>query len=424
MPKLAIVDKQTSRRPVSHPPFHLWSCQQRSGSAKIDAKLIPLTGVAPLPKACNTALVAHIDCAGGGQVWVDGTTLYCAHMKAPHGTTIYDVADPKKPRQIADIEIPHGWHSHKVRVANGVMIVNHEKLGPDGDAAFGGGLGIYDVSKPAAPKLITKWKVSAGRGVHRYDFDGRYAYISPTVEGYEGNIAMTLDLRDPAKPAEVGRWWIPGQWKAGGETYERNLGVTPRCHHPMRLGNRLYVSYWHHGYFILDCSDMTKLELVKAVNHSPLFGHPTHTCLPIPQPLKGRQVMIVADEDVAKLRPCPPSFTWIYDITDETQPTPISTFQVPGLDTDGSPQPAMTGCHQPSERFSGTIVPFAWFANGLRIVDIADPFAPREIGSYLPDPAPGAERVSSNDVTIDDRGLIYLVDRIGGIDIIESKAVG
>ena len=91
-----------------------------------------------MAKAVDTRLVAHIDCAGGGQVWVDGTALYVAHMKAPHGTTIYDVADPTKPKQIAHIEIPAGWHSHKVRTQNGVMLVNHEKLGPDGDASFGG----------------------------------------------------------------------------------------------------------------------------------------------------------------------------------------------------------------------------------------------------------------------------------------------
>ena len=376
-----------------------------------------------MPKATNTKLVSHIECAGGGQVWVDGTTLYVAHMKAPHGTTVYDVSDPKKPRELAHVEIPQGWHSHKVRAQNGIMIVNHEKLGPDGDASFGGGLGIYDVTKPSAPKLITKWKVSAGRGVHRYDFDGRYAYISPTVKGFDGNIAMTLDLKDPARPEEVGRWWVPGQWTEKGEQYDPKLPVSPRCHHPMRLGNRQYVSYWHHGFYILDTTDLAKPKLVKAVNHSPYSLHPTHTCLPVPQPLKGRKVMIVADEDVAKLRPCSPSYAWMYDITDETMPTPIATFQVPGIDKDGSPQEQMTGCHQPSERFNGTIVPFAWFANGLHVFDIADPFAPRIVASYQPDPAPGAKRASSNDVTIDDRGLIYLVDRIGGVDIIESKVM-
>jgi len=144
----------------------------------------------------------------------------------------------------------------------------------------------------------------------------------------------------------------------------------------------------------------------------------------MPKPLKGRNVMIVADEDVAKLRPSAPAFTWVFDVTEERLPIPISTFQVPGLDTDGSPQPPMSGCHQPSERFAGTVVPFAWFAQGLRIVDFADPYHPEEVGHFVPDPAPGADRASSNDVTIDNRGLIYLVDRINGVDIIESSAIG
>ena len=41
----------------------------------------------------------------------------------------------------------------------------------------------------AEPKLISKW-MTAGKGVHRYDYDGRYAYISPTAEGFVGNIVM------------------------------------------------------------------------------------------------------------------------------------------------------------------------------------------------------------------------------------------
>jgi len=373
-----------------------------------------------VPNSRNTTLVSHIDCPGGGQVWVEGTTLYIGHMRWPSGTTIVDVADPRNPKVVARLELPEGWHSHKVRVSGDIMIVNHEKLGQNGPKEFGGGIAIYDVSRPGAPKLISKW-LTAGRGVHRYDFDGRYAYISPTAEGYVGNIVMILDLIDPARPVEVGRWWIPGQWMGGGEEYPWDGWVSPRCHHPIRAGDRLYVSYWHHGLFILDIADMARPKLVSQLNTSPSFPHPTHTCLPVPQPLKGRKIMIVADEDVAKLRPSPPAFTWIYDITEERLPLPIATFQVPGLDPDGAPQPPMTGCHQPSERFTGTIIPFAWFAQGLRLVDIADPFAPREVGHFLPDPPAGEERASSNDVTVDDRGLIYLIDRINGVDIIETS---
>lgn len=368
----------------------------------------------------NTKLLSHIECAGGGQVWVEGTTLYIGHMRHPSGTTIVDVADPRKPKIINRIDVPDGWHSHKVRVANDLMIVNHEKLG-HGGSEFGGGLGIYDVSKPAEAKLISKWS-TGGRGVHRYDFDGRYAYISPTVDGYIGNIVMILDLQDPVNPTEVGRWWIPGQWEAGGEDYPWHDWVAPRCHHPIRRGDRLYVSYWHHGFFILDISDMSQPKAISTVNTSPVYPHPTHTCLPMAQPIAGRDIMVVADEDVAKLYPAAPAFTWIYDITVETMPTPIATWQVEGLNGDGAPQEPMMGCHQPSERPAGTIIPFAWFAQGLRLVDIADPYNPREVGHYTPDAPAGSALPSSNDVTIDDRGLIYLVDRVNGVDIIETTA--
>ncbi len=376
-----------------------------------------------MPQANNTTLISHIDCPGGGQVWMDGTTLYIGHMRQPAGTTIFDMADPKNPREIARLDLPVGWHSHKVRVANDIMVVNHERLGDMGDPDFGGGLAIYDVSTPSNPVLTAKW-VTEGRGVHRYDFDGRYAYISPTAEGYIGNIVMILDLIDPAIPVEVGRWWIPGQWQAGGEEYPWNNWVPPRCHHPMRYGDRLYVSYWQHGFFILDISDMSKPTLISAVNTSPIFPHPTHTCLVMPQKLKGRNVMIVADEDVAKIWECAPAFTWVYDITNEQNPTAISTFQVEGVDVDGSPQPPMTGCHQPSERLAGgNVVPFAWFAQGLRLLDFTDPFAPKEVGYFLPDTPAGYERASSNDVTIDDHGLIYLLDRQHGVDIIETTVM-
>ena len=374
-----------------------------------------------MANAKNTTLLANFDCPGGGQVWVEGTTLYVGHQRNPSGTSIYDVADPRNPKLLSTIDVPAGWHSHKVRVANDIMIVNHERLGADTTPEFGGGLGIYDVSDPRKPREIAKWRTH-GKGVHRFDFDGRYAYISPTAEGFVGNICMILDMQDPANPQEVSRWWIPGQWKAGGEEYPWDNWTPPRCHHPLRVGDRLYTSYWHHGFYILDISDLSKPKAVSGLNTSPVYPHPTHTCLVIREPVKGRRVMVVADEDVAKLWPAAPAFAWVYDITEERVPVPIATWQVPGLDPDGAPQPPFMGCHQPSERFNGTVIPFAWFSKGLRIVDFKDPYAPKEVGFYEPDAPPGCALSSSNDVTIDSRGLIYLVDRQRGVDIIETSA--
>jgi hypothetical protein len=179
-----------------------------------------------MTRAKNTKLIAKFDCPGGGQVWVERQVLYVGHMHPPWGTSLVDIADPRHPRLLARIEMPRGWHSHKVRVAGDVMIVNHEREGDEDDFQFGGGLGIYDVSTSEKPRQIAKWRTH-GRGVHRFDFDGRYAYISPTAEGYAGNIVMILDLKDPTRPQEIGRWWIPGQWTAGGEC-DSFSGIRPR----------------------------------------------------------------------------------------------------------------------------------------------------------------------------------------------------
>ena len=226
-------------------------------------------------------------------------------IRQHHGTTLVDVGDPRSPRQLATLEVPAGTHSHKVRALDGLMLVNREGHGAQ-PGMGAGGLGIWDVSTPSRPREISFWR-SGGLGVHRFTFDGRYAYISPTAEGYVGNIMMILDLADPTRPEEVCRWWIPGQWEAGGEEYPWAEWTKPRCHHPMRAGDRLYVSYWHHGFHILDIADMARPQVIASVNTSPVYPHPTHTCLPMPEPLKGRRIMVVADEDVAKLWPAPPA---------------------------------------------------------------------------------------------------------------------
>ena len=328
--------------------------------------------------------VGYFDCAGGGQVVVDGRVAFVAHMKAPHGTTIVDVSDPSRPRQLASIEVPPGTHSHKVRAGNGLMLVNREAHGGQGSSPNAPrGLGIYDVSNPSRPREITLWR-SGGTGVHRFTFDGRYAYISPEMDGYVGNIVMILDLADPSRPQEVGRWWMPGQWTAGGETPTWS-GRQHRCHHPIREGNRLYVSYWHGGFVILDIEDMAKPRFVSGLDWSPPFLTPTHTALPVPFPLHGRKVMLVADEDVAKLAQGPPSFLWLVDISDEKKPGAVR--ELPGGHATDSPSRSSRAAISRARRSPSTEIPVAWFAHGLRIVDIANPHAPREVGAL---PAAGA----------------------------------
>ncbi|MFM1816233.1 MAG: hypothetical protein RLZ98_2928 [Pseudomonadota bacterium] len=365
--------------------------------------------------------VSYVDCKGGGQIVVENGYAYVGHVDGPEATTVIDIRDRRKPRiaTVLECDDKQGVHAHKVRVGNGLMLTNYEAAGPRDTRipGFRGGLHIYDLSNPEQPRPIHYWETE-GAGVHRFTFDGRLAYLSTTMPGYLNRIVVILDLADPEKPVEVGRWHWPGQWTAGGETPE---GIEDRhlmCHHPIRMGDRLYVSYWHAGFAILDISDISRPKEISRHSWNKAFAVPTHTCLPIPFKLRGMDIMLVADEDVSKLRPSGPAMTWLVNISDEANPAPISTFQVAGLDT-GTPMPPQTGCHQPVEKVQSTEIPIAWFAQGLRIVDIADPHRPTEVAHFIPDPKGPSGKVRSNDVYEDDDGLIYLLDRHWGLHILE-----
>ena len=357
--------------------------------------------------------VGRMDLPGGGLVAVENGYAYVGHMDPPYGTSIINVRDPKHPRLISQLEVPQGIHSHKVRVSGDVMLVNYERYAGDKEAQ--GGLKIFDISKKAAPREIAFFK-AAGRGVHRFTFDGRYAYISPEMDGYAGNIVMILDLKDPAKPEEVGRWWVPGQWSGGGEspTWE---GRAHRCHHPMRKGDRLYVSYWHGGLVILDISDMSRPKMVSQLDWSPPFPAPTHTTLPMPSKIMGREILVVTDEEAQKLQPEPQAFFWVVDITEETRPTPIATFLLP----DGHRTAGRFGAHQPAEQVHGNTLYVTWFSGGLMAVDISNPYLPKEAGFYIPLPGKGQKAVQSNDVFHRKDGMLFLIDRLDGLEILESQ---
>ena len=78
--------------------------------------------------AKNLRRLGHLDMPGGGQVVVEDGYAYVGHMKPPHGTSIIDVRDPTHPRVVSTVRLPtDDSHTHKVRVAGDVMIVNVEQ---------------------------------------------------------------------------------------------------------------------------------------------------------------------------------------------------------------------------------------------------------------------------------------------------------
>jgi hypothetical protein len=65
---------------------------------------------------------------------------------------------------------------------------------------------------------------------------------------------------------------------------------------------------------------------------------------------------------------------------------------------------------------SENIVLGTFFNAGVRAYDISDPYDPREVAWYIPE-APKGSRTGTaqiNDVFVDDRGVVFCVDRHAG----------
>jgi hypothetical protein len=425
--------------------------------------------------AHNVRRLAHLDVPGAGQITIAGHHAYVGHIpnRDQLGTTIIDIADPYHPRVVATITLDDPTsHSHKVRVVGDVMIVNHERnptrIGrraeqlpaaraeltavlaraptaaelaaklsisePDlralesvrAQAYDNGGFKIYDVADRAQPKLIAYQK-TGGIGVHRFAMDARYAYISTEMDGFIGNILVVYDIADPRAPRQVSRWWMPGQHIAGGETPSWS-GKRHRLHHALRFGDELWASCWHGGFFMIDCADIARPRTLGSYNYHPPFPEPTHTVMPVPQRICGKRIALSIDEeDQAQSaseeharRGRPHAGIATFDVSDPVSIKPLGLFEVSERDSPFARlEGARFGAHQFHEAMAGTLVYAVWFSAGLRIIDVADPYQPREVGHFIPQPVAGRSAPQSNDVMLDGRGLIYIVDRHVGFDILE-----
>lgn len=410
--------------------------------------------------ARNVRSLGRLETPGGGQVVVQGQYAYVGHMKPPMGTSVIDVSNPANPVVVAHMEPPDEWsHTHKVRVSGDLMITNVEmdrrhflrkgdkiagiraELGegaPDAAVAdrlgvaesdipvleaavargyTSGGFRVWDIKDPTQPKLLSHVRTH-GFGVHRFDMDENYAYISTEMAGYVGNILVIYDLADPNAPREVGRWHNPGQHVAAGET-PTGKGYSHRLHHAMRCGDELWAAYWHAGLRVLDATDLSAPALIGSYRWPDAIPEPTHTVMPLENLINGRRYAVAIDEEHDHRPGQLHGFLWVMDVSDLQAMEPIAAWDLSERACPWAGQPGVRfGAHQFREKLDSTLVYATWFAGGLRVLDLADPFAPQEVAHYMPVP-PGGAAPQSNDVAVGDDGRIYLLDRNSGLDILE-----
>jgi hypothetical protein len=367
----------------------------------------------------------------------DGTQLMVvdgyAYIGQAQGLTVLDVRDPRemKPVFYRPVVGEKTWCAH-VQTFGDLLLVNEEinngffpAGSPPRQAMFGqpgvdfsAGLRLYDISDRSTPREIGFLAV-AGCGIHRMWYDGgRYAFCSGFIDGYTDAIFLVIDVADPSRPTEVGRWWVPGMWADGGE--EPTWTSRYALHHPIVKDDMAYCAWRDAGMIMLDVRDPSKPVLISHTQWCPPFGGNTHNCLP----LHDRGLAVVTDE--ASMDHCADGIkhTWIFDIREATRPVSIATLPVPA-EQDFCAEPGHFGPHNLHENRSGSwqdsSTVFVTYQNaGLRAFDISNQFQPRQTGYFVAsrpesgDPAhPGA--LHSADVYVAPDGICFVTDTSRGL---------
>ena len=397
--------------------------------------------------ALNMNLLAHHELAGFGgmgegmamQQAKDGRRiLWMAHESAPKNFTGVDVSDPANPKLVVQTDLPHmQMRSNSLDVVGDLMAVAYQTRDVGMRPA---GVDLFDIGTPEAPRLISHFDCSGphSRGVHAVWFvDGRFIHMAAGAPDFQprnpkdDQFYRILDVSNPSRPVEAGRWWFPGTREGDAapppprlvEKFDVGFRVHNSNVFPERP-ERAYIGYIDGGSVVLDIGDLGNIRPVSQWNHSPPFNGFTHTVLP----LFSRDLWIVSDECVQDNGADWPKLVWVVDARNEANPVPIGTFPAPPYATFAK-RGGRFGAHNLHENLpvatsfrSDTIIIGSFFNAGVRVYDTSDPFKVEEIAYYVP----GAPKLSPagaiqlNDVYVDDRRIVYTVDRFaGGLYILE-----
>jgi hypothetical protein len=376
-----------------------------------------------------------------------------------NGTSIVDVTDPRAPRYIAHIPGEPGsgesGGAQMVRVCNGADLPKADRskvylLRTYGNLAHE----VWDVTVPEKPSRIVVL-VDQLKNTHKnwWECDTGIAYlVSGLADWRTRRMTQVFDLSDPARPVLIRNFGLVGQQPGAA-------GAVPtELHGPVSTGpkgNRIYFGYGTNKAGVLQIVDRAKLLagpheptpanlLAPQVSRIdlPAFGG-AHTTLPLlgyelaefakDQGANRRDFVAVVNESLVNECQEPRQMVYFVEITDERQPIGVSSFNVPESHPSSSggfcSRGGRFGSHSSNENqppmYARQFIFVTWFNAGVRAIDVRDPFNPREAGYYIPATTaktdkrcvktPAGERckvaIQSNNVEVDDRGYIYVVDR-------------
>jgi hypothetical protein len=384
-----------------------------------------------------------------------------------NGTSIVDVTSPKQPKYLAHIpgdpRAPGAGESggaQMVRICDGAELPRAAKnkyymLRTAGTAAHE----MWDVTDPAKPtrmNVIVNGLVDTHKSW--WECDTGIAFLVSGKPGWKvKRMGQVYDLSDPSEPQFVRDFGLPGQQPGA-------LGTPPSDMHGVMStgpkGNRVYAGYGTTKSGVIEILDRDKLlhgpkdpteanleyPVIARLDLPPDVGaHTTYPLLGMDLPdldKNGKQgkrdFLVVPGETTDNECHDAKQMLRIFDITTESKILGVSTWTVPEASGNFCSRGGRYGTHSTNENLTSIyyrrIVFVAHFNAGVRAIDIRNPFDPKEIAYYIPAitdktdkrcVGTGAEEkckiaIQTNNVEVDDRGYIYIVDRANtGMHILE-----
>jgi hypothetical protein len=383
--------------------------------------------------------------------WASGSKTRFCPGGTKRGVAVVDATDPSDPVMVSRLVNPAGTSAEDVVVyeaesgplagrdiaAAGIQVCGGSRF----DESFFRGIMLWDVTDPENP--VELGRLSTGcctRGLHEFEVEHRadlgrtFAYATVPASEYaeasspsgfrdrqgRGDFRL-IDITDPRAPVAVSDWGVIHD--AGGP-----LGPGQGCDpdavfghgaEPSGDGKLVFVAYWDSGFVALDVTNPANPVLTGDTDYQPNEDGDAHSSMYDDD----RELLFSADEDFCK-RSGPgiePGYgylrIWDYSgVRDAavTEAEQIGEFRTRRSVTGGPTGSGDYTIHNPW--LVGTDVYISWYSDGVRVVDAANPRAPREVAFFVP-PA------GQNPVKPSQRGVLSQTPQVWGVVVDEATGL-
>jgi hypothetical protein len=299
------------------------------------------------------------------------------------GLTVFDVSDRRHPVLKTSFNIPGDSYWNGVWAKGDALYV----------ASNDRGVLVFDISSPAEPRFVRNVPGSSQDGVHTVSVDGDRLYAT----ALRSEAMLMFDVSSPLEPRLLTRFQLPP------EPRDASLGPARQSypHDAFAYQGRLYVNSLSDGFAVVDVSALPDTTLLGRYNYPHAFSHTN-----VVGTFSGRTVAFEGGETTgAHLR--------VLDVTDPAHIVKVGEYKLRDL----------TSIHNLVLR--GTRLYVAWYHEGVRVLDVADPSTPRELAyfnTYRESDPRREDRLYEGAIgmRVPGDGYVYVVDTARGLLILEE----